>query len=411
MQTTRLFRIKYVETIMILLISVSASFLSSCKEETEPGGPAYFNIENNATGLKAGVAGKTESFVVRSNRPWKIVGKNDSDWVKSFPDEGEDDGIFKIIVNANNSFEQRIMNFAFMVDGEEQPVLFRVEQDANVPNINVQPIISIPAAGGNIDIDVASNVSWSYIIGDNNWLSEVAVTSSKVTLAADRNNGSKRTVTLTVSAVDYPDVSQTVTLEQSPGSVVLEENFDWLAYGSAVPYTTTGETHYGNWTQQEKDKGWTSTVNTVTGSGNTPLCYARQGFVKLGKTSYGGDIISPKLSNIEGTKNVRVTFKAAAYVSAGGTVIDTRVLKIFVLGAGTPSTDMIMVENVPNTQAEDNAGVVNDIWDPARAFSFTITGATSETQIKFLGKDYDLRNESVNTNRIFLDDIKVEIIE
>jgi hypothetical protein len=138
--------------------------------------------------------------------------------------------------------------------------------------------------------------------------------------------------------------------------------------------------------------------------------YARQGFVKLGKTNYGGDLISPKLSRIIGTQTVRVTFKAAAYVSAGGTVIDSRVLRINVLGAGVPSVDMIMIENVPNNQAEDNAGIVNDIWDPARAWSFTITGATADTQIQFLGKAFDLRGEVPTTNRIFLDDIKVEIV-
>ena len=98
---------------------------------------------------------------------------------------------------------------------------------------------------------------------------------------------------MTLTANDFPAVSQTVSLVQSPGTVVLEENFNWLVYGSAVFYTTTGETRIDAWTQEQKDRGWTSTVNTVTGSGTTPLCYARQGFVKLGKTSYGGDIISP----------------------------------------------------------------------------------------------------------------------
>jgi hypothetical protein len=65
-------------------------------------------------------------------------------------------------------------------------------------------------------------------------------------------------------------VISTVTLTQSPGTVVLEEDFNWLTYGSAVFYTTTGETRIDNWTQEEKDRGWTSTINTVEGSGSTP---------------------------------------------------------------------------------------------------------------------------------------------
>jgi hypothetical protein len=53
------------------------------------------------------------------------------------------------------------------------------------------------------------------------------------------------------------------------------------------------------------------------------------------------------------------------------------------------------------------------MWSaPEATRTFTITGATSETQIKFLGNDYDLRIGvvTINKNRIFLDDIKVEII-
>ncbi|MCK7536499.1 MAG: hypothetical protein MZV63_38735 [Marinilabiliales bacterium] len=48
-------------------------------------------------------------------------------------------------------------------------------------------------------------------------------------------------------------------------------------------------------------------------------CYARQGSVKLGKTGYGGDLISPALSKLVGTVNVRVTFKAIPYMTAAGT--------------------------------------------------------------------------------------------
>jgi hypothetical protein len=53
------------------------------------------------------------------------------------------------------------------------------------------------------------------------------------------------------------------------------------------------------------------------------------------------------------------------------------------------------------------------MWSaPEATRTFTITGAASDTQIKFLGNAYDLRTGVVpiNKNRIFLDDIKVEII-
>src|SRR5690606_4179202 len=140
-------------------------------------------------------------------------------------------------------------------------------------------------------------------------------------------------------------------LEQLPGNIVLLEDFSWLEYGSAITYVTDGETKISSWTADQLAKGWTSTMNPV--SNDQPL-YARQGFVKLGKTNYGGDLISPKLSTIEGTQNLKVTFKAAAYISAGGAV-DSRELVIEILGAGTPSTTLIMVENIPNDEDDDTA--------------------------------------------------------
>lgn len=394
-------------TIVVALLMTVASMLQSCDDD-EASAPASFSIEGNPTGLTSGVAGKTESYVVRGSGSWKIVQKEEGDWVKVFPSEGKDDGIFKITVSANAGFEERLMNLAFVVNGEEQPVLFRVEQSANTPYITVPEKITIPAAGGNIDVAVTSNVAWSYTLSSGAWLTEVSKTANKVTLNAALNKAfASRTVTMTLTATGIPSLSKTVTLEQSPGTVVLEEDFSWLAYGSAVPYTTTGETIVTNWTTEQQAKGWTSSLNPV--SNDRPL-YARQGFVKIGKTGYGGDLISPKLSSLVGTQKLKVTFKAAAYVSAAGTVIDSRVLVIDVLGAGTPSVTTIMVENVPNTQPQNDAGVVNDIWANDRAFSFTVTGATADTQIRFLGKAFDLRAETPTTNRIFLDDIKVEVI-
>ncbi|HUW92024.1 MAG TPA: BACON domain-containing protein, partial [Bacteroidales bacterium] len=362
------------------------------------------------TGLTVVRAGATQSFVVRSNRPWQIVKKSEADWVKTFPDEGEDDGIFKIIVSENQGFDTRTMNFAFVVDGNEEPVLFRVDQEANVPYITAPAAISIPAVGGDFTVDVTSNVTWTYTLADESWLTEQSVTSTKINLSAAINNNPLRSTTMTITATNYPTVTATVTLNQSPGSVVLEENFSWLAYGNAVFYTTTGETRIDNWTQEQKDKGWTSTINTTPLSGNTPLVYARQGFVKLGKTGYGGDLISPVLSGISGTQNLTVTFKAVPYQTAGGTK-DDNILNVSVIGPGTVSQGQFIIDNWPVYPAENVLDYCIGMWnEPAASRTFTITGATSETQIKFLGGEYYLVGVGVGKNRIFLDDIKVEIL-
>lgn len=409
MKTDKFFRIKSAGTILFLALFVSVWLFPSCEEDKAED--PFFRIEGNPTGVTAPKAGITQNFTVRSNRPWKLVAQSEGDWVRIFPDEGEDDGIFKVIVNENQAFDARSMNFAILVDNEEMPVMFRIDQDANVPYITVVPAVTIPSAGGDITVSVTSNVSWTYSLGSNAWLTEKTVSANQVILTAAENTSiDPRSVTMTLTATQYPAVTATVALNQSPGTVVIEENFNWLTYGNVVFYTTTGETRIDSWTQAEKDRGWTSSVNTTSGSGNTPLCYARPGFVKLGKTGYGGDLISPKLSKITGTQKLRVTFKAVPYMTAAGTK-DDNFLMVSVIGPGTVSQTQFTIDNWPVYPTSGADAYCISMWSqPAASRSFTVTGATSDTQIKFLGYDYYLVGVGAGKNRIFLDDIKVEII-
>ncbi|SFW24453.1 Putative binding domain-containing protein, N-terminal [Sinomicrobium oceani] len=386
--------------------------LISCHNDDDGlSGDPYFLIEGNPTGLNTGTTAYTGSYTVRSNRPWQIVPQEEIDWIKVFPTEGKDDGIFKMTVSENLTTSMRIANFAFMVNGEEQPVLFRVEQEENVPFLTIEGAeegISVPAAGGEVSLRIKSTVAWTYSIDDDSWLTEIEGSAGEIRLQALENKDESRSAIVTVSSEAYPELRQQIVISQSSNAIILEENFNWLAYGSAIPYETSGESRYDSgWTQEERERGWYSTPNEA--AGNQQLVYARQGFVKLGKTNYGGDLISPKL-NIEGTVNLEVTFKAAAYISAGGNV-DDRILKISVLGAGDTDTEQLVIDNIPNARAEDDAGTENDIWAKDRAYTFIITGATSDTQIRFLGGDFDLRGVGQGKNRIFLDDIKVKIID
>jgi len=399
--------------IMLPLFLLSLFLLSSCKEDPVQEDP-FFSLEGNPTGLTLTKAAKTTSYVVRSNRPWEVVKKSEADWLKVFPEKGYADGIFKIYVTENPTFDVRTENLAFIVDGTEQSVLFRVDQAGNVPYITLPAEVTIPAGGGEFSVDVTSNVTWTYSLSDDSWLTEQSVSTQKITFVAEENTSiDPREVTLTATATNYPAVSSTVILTQSPGTVVLEEDFSWLSYGNPVFYTVTGETRIDNWTDEQKDKGWTSTINTVEGSGNTAMLYARPGFVKMGKTSYGGDLISPALSKLVGTQTVRVTFKAIPYMTAAGTM-DDNILKVSVIGPGTVSQSQFVIDNWPVYPAENVADYCIGMWSaPEATRTFTITGATSETQIKFLGGDYDLRPTvvTINKNRIFLDDIKVEIVQ
>lgn len=412
MKNKDIFNLGRTALIILPLFLLSLFLLSSCKEEPVQEDP-FFNIEGDPTGLTLTKAAKTTSYVVRSNRPWEIVKKGSASWLKVFPEKGDADGIFKIIVVENPTFDLRTENLAFIVDGKEQSVLFRVDQAGNIPYITLPASVTIPAGGGVFSVDVLSNVAWTAALSDNSWVQETNVTTQKITFTAQENTSiDPRSTTLTLTATQYPTVVASVVLTQSPGTVVLEENFSWLAYGSPVFYTTTGETRIDSWTQEQKDKGWTSTVNTTTGSGTTPLCYARQGFVKIGKTGYGGDLISPVLSKLTGTQTLKVTFKAIPYMTAAGTK-DDNILNVSVIGPGTVSVSQFIIDNWPVYPVDPAAATDYCIgmWSaPEATRTFTITGATSETQIKFLGYDYYLVGVGAGKNRIFLDDIKVEII-
>ncbi len=401
--------------IVLPLFLLSLFLLYSCKEDPVQEDP-FFSLEGSPTGLTLTKAAKTTSYVVRSNRPWEVVKKSGADWLKVFPEKGDADGIFKIYVTENPLFVARTENLAFIVDGTEQPVLFRVDQAGNVPYITLPATVTVPAGGGPFSVDVVSNVTWTYSLSDDSWLVEGSVTAQTLNLVAEMNTSDDpREVTLTLTSVDFPDVSESVVLTQSSGKVVLEEDFNWLNYGNVVFYTTTNETRIDNWTQDQKDRGWTSTINTVTGSGNTAMLYARPGFVKVGKTSYGGDLISPAFTKLIGTQTVTVTFKAIPYMTKAG-AMDENVLKVSVIGPGTVSQEQFIIDNWPVYPADDGAHTdyCVGMWSaPEATRTFTITGATSETQIKFLGGDYDLTTEAglpTRKNRIFLDDIKVEIV-
>src|SRR5690606_36526576 len=150
-------------------------------------------------------------------------------------------------------------------------------------------------------------------------------------------------------------------------------------------------------TEQDMAHGWSSTPNAA--SSDQMVVYARPGFVKLGKTNYGGDLISPPLAALDGTADVRVTFKAVPYKTAGGTEDDTN-LVVGVIGPGTSSVNSFTVDNFPDYDADPECTL---IWqDPVSTYSFTVSGATAETQIQFLGGAFDLNGVGKGKNRVFL---------
>lgn len=395
--------------VSVMLLALLSSFLISCSSDDEQAGEPYFTIEENPTGITADYNKTTKSYVVRANGSWKIVAQSDADWTRPFPDEGEDDGIFQIIVDENDTFDPRSTNFAFVLNGQEQPTLFRVEQEGNIPSIAIEDAeagIAVASAEGDFSVYIKSNLDWTYSLDDDSWLTEKSLSDKEIKFSVPKNTGSARTAVLTVHSAQYPELDTSVTIRQSSGSIILEEDFSWLNYGDVIFYETSGEKRMDQWTAEELARGWTSTENPE--SKNEQLVYARTGFVKLGKTSYGGDLISPKLSDLDAPTDVRVEFKAVPYQTKKGTR-DDNTLHVSVIGPGQVSVNSFTIDNWPDYDADPDAV---EAWKKEEAtYEFVITGATADTRLKFLGGDYALKGVGAGKNRIFLDDIKVKIIE
>jgi hypothetical protein len=447
----------------ILSLLILVGFVS-CDKKLDDTGEPYFNFKDateqtNPTGYNVGFAGNTsgQKYIIRSNKSWKITEQTENDWVRFFPNEGDADGIVKIIVQENKTFTNRSMQFAFVVDGEEQPVLFTVDQDAATPYLTLsdQGIKNISRGAQDVKITVTSNVQYTYT-STADWLTYKSTTigqsSTELLFTATVNTSPNvRTGIINFSCAQFPNLNKTYTVNQE-GSVLLYETFDWLNYGNTVTYTTTGETAYNSWTTDEKARGWTGTSCSDISGGTGIWIYARPGFVKLGKTSVGGDLISPKLSGISDSQKIIVSFKAICYVSESASATagsyDFNELNIEILGGGTiteitnkgvdpapiynrepllrtgchPSSDSHLTSTGAQfwigTYPSNKNGWPNptgyNIWDVNYVTrSFVVTGATKDTQIRWIGGPTigDLRPDgsTAYTNRIFLDDIKVEL--
>ncbi|MCM4166508.1 hypothetical protein DHD08_02305 [Arenibacter sp. H213] len=405
-------RKKGIRLLFVLTLFALPLIFTSCNEdEAEFSGEPFFMIEENPTGLSVGVAGETKTYIVRSNRPWKIVSQGEVEWVKAFPAEGKDDGVFKIVVSENDGFDPRTINFAFVVDGNEQPLLFRVDQEANVPYITLEVSdngVATPSAQGEVNIAVKANVIWTYALEDASWLSEIEMTEQGIKLLADRNYGEERSTTVTISSALHPTLAKETVITQSAGNIILEEDFNWLTYGSPIFYAWNdpNEIRMDQWTDEEKAKGWTSTESEL--SSGQQIVYARPGFVKLGKTGVGGDLISPALAALEGPTKVLVTFKAVPYKTKGGSQ-DDNILHVSVIGDGATNVSTFTIDNWP--EYDENFDAAKTWQEESAHYEFIITGATAATKLKFLGGDYNLVGIGAGKNRIFIDDIKVEIID
>lgn len=393
---------------------------SGCKDNDDPVGDPYLtfeNIEGTINVSKAGITqAKRKAVTVRSNSAWKVALENsdDASWLHFFIDEGEDDGLIYYWVDKNTTFDQREGKITLSDNGKVLNSL-DIVQEADVPNITVKDGsngFTIAPEGSVLKVAVDANISWkASLTPDVDWARITNVTEDSIFVTIDKNEEDERTVNLSlVGEGEHSGVSTTALITQKDESLIFNDNFSWLQEGDEKPTYETPEIRIDLWNDAEKAMGWQSLAT---------LAYGGRGYVKLGKTNYNGDILSPALTKLKKPTNVKVTFQSMGYVSASG-VKDASVVKVGVVGPGEVNGDDVKTISIkgatyrcvrfvntvfPNSQ-KNEYGEDYDPWaQPESYHSFTITGATAETRIIFVGGD--AWNSVKGKNRVFLKSVEV----
>lgn len=439
----RIFQKKLLNIFAVAVFAVSALSMVACSSDKYDGDP-YFYIEDQVSGLTVDAGGITKTdrkvYTIRSNRPWKIAQSAENDWLHIFADEGADDGLFYIWADKNETFDARSANLIFTVNGQEQPVMFRVDQKADVPTVSIENATDgyeILGSGGRLKVPVTNNVDWTASLAQNDWAVIDSVKNDTVYITAQRNTtDDPRSVVLTAAGTGtYSVLTSSTVISQPTFGIIMNEHFDWMQEGTTITsetdygYYQGGELSFASWNSAEKSHGW-ETITENAGS-TTPSLYGGHGYLKFGRTNFAGNILSPALSGITGTMDVRVTFKCIGYVSSTGTKDDNIVKVLVYKGGGTlvgetttfyANTDgtsdafdalTLNVPVYPNSSKQENGADYNPWKQEGVTLTFDITGATKDTRFMFVsGTAWGsaLKGKGQGKNRLYVDDVKVTVI-
>lgn len=439
---------KYMKSLLLAALAVVAAMgFTACSDDDKFTGDPYFTLEGlenmtydfNYEAVDTLAYSEAKKIVVRSNRPWKLVCQSENGWCRVFPTEGEGDGIIRLSTVENKKPDTRDMVYKIYLDGVEQPVPLTIRQTGSEPYIKPSAnSITIAREGGAIPFSVLTNVPYTYEVrpvkeGDD--VSWITVTPSEtdpnsVMLNCVASNKDRFAVLHIQGTGNYTDLSIDIPVTQL--GALFFENFSWMNHSdtSILGWVTDGESNsrFDKWTDEELSHGWTSRNN---------LCYGRPGFLKLGKTGYGGDLVSPKIPEIGSGMDIAVSMQLVGYCTQAGTLDDVQVY-VGVLGPGKV-TKIIggnggeIVNGVLYCDENKAQIVLNDVasfmltgdnhfnytidpdgllvWEnPNTNYTIYVDGATSDTQIVILGGAFDVQLKTIGKgkNRIFVDNFKVE---
>ena len=199
-----------------------------------------------------------------------------------------------------------------------------------------------------------------------------------------------------------------VTVNQGFGTLLCED-FSWLNYGYDYPWDAEDERRIDKWTTTQKNYGWTSTEPESTGY---PALYGRIGWVKLGDTKNGGDLITPNVTSIIVDSLVMLRFRAVGFCEKDGTK-DANLLHVSVIGGGAFKGGKTTQTLELGYYDPSDPDVVSSMWDDSDYVLYLVNTETNpftgHTQIRFAGGDAELSGG--RKNRVFLDNVQLYALD
>lgn len=132
--------------------------------------PENVTLDLSVTDLTFEATGGTKEFIVRSNTDWAIT--NTSSWCQISTDKGRTDEAVTVSVSAYTGMEDRNTNLT--VKSGNVTKILSVTQKRKDAIVLSKDKFDVPQAGGNIDIEVKSNIQYEVTIPEEykDWIKE-----------------------------------------------------------------------------------------------------------------------------------------------------------------------------------------------------------------------------------------------
>ena len=236
---------------------LAAGWLSACSDgdDNQPLNPeqTYIDIVDYPdTGYSIKAVGTSitgEALTIHAKGLWQFVPENDntSEWLRLFPDRGNDDGVLRVIAIENEKFEPQSARFKILLDGKEQPDAFIVTQEANTPYLTITPEegIKLGADARTLSFSIKGSVKYeiseTYAGEDADWLTERSISEGgELTYQVLANmKTTARTAKVVVKVPGFESLNTEVSVSQVRTRQALGFPVEWLFSAADMSKYTT----------------------------------------------------------------------------------------------------------------------------------------------------------------------------